>query len=92
MTDDELRKLAEAVVALPEPNPEQHALVGVIGTMRELARAVLRLLEERSRLLRLKRAAESMRRVHEGCVMMPGCGTCDRCEFDAAVDALPESP
>jgi hypothetical protein len=59
MTDDELRKLAEAVVALPEPNPGQHALVGVIGTMKELASAVLRLLKE-NEVLRLKLADVSV--------------------------------
>jgi hypothetical protein len=39
-------------------------------------------------LSRLEQAARVMRRVHEGCVMSPGCGSCNRCEFDAAVDAL----
>jgi hypothetical protein len=33
-------------------------------------------------------AAKAMRRGHEGCVTEPPCGSCFRCDFDRAVDAM----
>lgn len=37
---------------------------------------------------RLITAAREMRENHEGCVLTPPCGSCFRCAFDEAVDAL----
>ncbi len=33
-------------------------------------------------------ATEDMRKGHEGCVTDPPCGSCFRCDFDRAVDAM----
>lgn len=77
--DGEVTTLAEVYV-----NDCAAPIVEILNASAEL----LRLARVGQALEHLMPALAEMRRGHDGCVSTPSCGSCFRCDFDAAVDRL----